>query len=154
MCSLNFFHSIQVYQLELDTETTQPVHPATPGPSNDGVSHPSSSKSDPAVPTIQTTPMTTAKPSSQHLSRFGRYQRDAGLTVAIVVCLLNLFTFVPVLVSILTRINPDAANLDTYRSIIMCMAVNTLLNPFVYVFRMNSLRAKVMRNVRTLCRRR
>lgn len=89
----------------------------------------------------------------QKLNRFGRYQRDAGLTVAIVVLLLNLFTFVPVLVSVITRIAPDLENLAAYRAVILFFSVNSLINPFVYVFRMKNLEARLVRTVKAYCRR-
>lgn len=89
----------------------------------------------------------------EFLSRFGRYQRDAGLTVAIIVLMLNLFTFVPVMVSVVTKIIPDLDNLSAYRAVIMCFTLNSLINPFVYVFRMKSLEARVWKTFRTYRRR-
>ena len=120
----------------------------TQGTSND---HVSSTKSDITEQTNHIVTSKMTKPLTSTLSRFGRYQRDAGLTVAIVVGLLNLFTFVPVLISIITRLSPNAGNLEDYRSIIMCLTVNSLINPCVYVFRMKSLKLRVMKYARSFC---
>jgi len=70
-----------------------------------------------------------------------------------VVLLLNLFTFVPVLVSVITRILPNVANIAAYRSVIMCFTLNSLINPFVYVFRMKSLEASTLKTFRAFMRR-